>query len=104
MSYPMPLLAAAVGVAVTVWLMIKFNCIHPPGGALVLLMVLNGPGDLAQTSQTVSLVALNVFLTLLFTWLINTWLLGRPYPYRVSAEESADAQHPGSGADAAQRT
>jgi CBS domain-containing membrane protein len=84
---PDAVLAAAVGVAVTVWLMIKFNCIHPPGGALVLLMVLNGPGDLAQTSQTVSLVGLNVFLMLLFTWLINTWLLGRPYPYRASAEK-----------------
>lgn len=84
---PNAVLAAAVGVAVTVWFMIKFNCIHPPGGALVLLMVLNGPGDLAQTSQTVSLVALNVFLMLLFTWLINTWLLGRPYPYRVSTEK-----------------
>lgn len=84
---PNAVFAAAVGVAVTVWLMIKFNCIHPPGGALVLLMVLNGPGGLTQTAQTVSLVALNVFLMLLFTWLINTWLLGRPYPYRVSPEK-----------------
>ncbi|MDD2919133.1 HPP family protein [Rhodoferax sp.] len=84
---PNAVFAAAVGVAVTVWLMIKFNGIHPPGGALVLLMVLDGPGGLTQTSQTVSLVALNVLLMLLFAWLINTWLLGRPYPYRVSLEK-----------------
>jgi len=84
---PNAVFAAAVGVAVTVWLMIKLNCIHPPGGALVLLMVLNGPGDLTQAAQTVSLVALNVFLMLLFTWLINTWLLGRPYPYRANTEK-----------------
>lgn len=84
---PNAVVAAAVGVGVTVWLMIKFNCIHPPGGAVVLLMVLDRPGGLAQTSQTVSLVALNVLLMLLFTWLINTWLLGRPYPYQVSTEQ-----------------
>ena len=80
-------LAAAIGVAVTVWLMIRFNCIHPPGGAVVLLIVLSGASNLAQMTQTVSLVALNVFFLLLFTWLINTWLLGRPYPYSVKAEE-----------------
>lgn len=84
---PNAVLAAAVGVAGTVWLMIKFNGIHPPGGALVLLMVLDGPVGLIQTSQTVSLVALNVLLMLLFAWLINTWLLGRPYPYRASTEK-----------------
>ncbi|MCF8160579.1 MAG: HPP family protein [Polaromonas sp.] len=80
-------LAAAVGVAATVWLMIKFNCVHPAGGALVLLMVLGGPLDLAQTFQTVSLVAFNVFLMLLFAWLVNTWVLGRPYPYRASPDK-----------------
>jgi CBS domain-containing membrane protein len=85
---PHAVLAAAVGVALTVWLMIKFNCIHPPGGALVLLMVLNGPVDLAQTAQTATLVALNVLLLLLSTWLINTWLLGRPYPYRAGTEKA----------------
>ena len=80
-------LAAAIGVAVTVWLMIRFNCIHPPGGAVVLLIVLGGTSSPAQMSLTASLVALNVFFLLLFTWLINTWLLGRPYPYSVKAEE-----------------
>lgn len=80
-------LAAAVGVAAMVWLMIKFNCVHPPGGALVLLMVFNGPGDLVQALQTVSLVAINVFLLLLFAWLINNWLLGRPYPFQASTDE-----------------
>lgn len=79
--------AAAIGVAVTVWLMIRFNCVHPPGGAVVLLIVLNGTDSKAQMTQTISLVVLNVFFLLLFTWLINTWLLGRPYPYSVKAEE-----------------
>jgi CBS domain-containing membrane protein len=80
-------LAAAIGVAVTVWLMIRFNCIHPPGGAVVLLIVLGGAGSMAQGLLTGSLVALNVTFLLLFTWLINTWLLGRPYPYSVKADE-----------------
>lgn len=84
---PDVVLAAAIGVAVTVWLMIRFNSIHPPGGAVVLLIVLGGTSSSAQMSQTAGLVALNVFLLLLFTWLINTWVLGRPYPYSVKAEE-----------------
>lgn len=42
---------------------------------------------MAQMSQTASLVALNVFFLLLFTWLINTWLLGHPYPCNVKAED-----------------
>lgn len=81
---PHVVLAAAVGVAVTVWLMIKFNSIHPPGGALVLLMVLDGPVGPTQTGQTLILVAANVLLMLLFAWLVNACLLGRPYPYRAS--------------------
>lgn len=72
---PNVVLAAAIGVAVTVWLMIGFNCIHPLGGALVLLIVLGGAGNLSQMSQTASLVAFNVFFLILFTWLINAWLL-----------------------------
>ena len=84
---PNVVVAAAVGVGMTVWLMIRFNCVHPPGGALVLLIVLGGAGSMGQMSLTASLVALNVFFLLLFTWLINTWLLGRPYPYSVTADE-----------------
>ena len=84
---PHAVLAAAVAVALTVWLMIKFNGIHPPGGALVLLMVLDGPVGVTQTWQTLSLVAVNVLLMLLFAWLINTWLLGRPYPYRANPDK-----------------
>jgi len=80
-------LAAAVGVAAMVWLMIRFNCVHPPGGAVVLLIVLAGATSRSQMAEIAALVALNVFLLLLCTWLINTWLLGRPYPYRVKAEE-----------------
>lgn len=87
-AVPHPVLAAALGVAITVWLMIKFNGVHPPGGALVLLMVLDAPVGVTQTLQTLSLVAANVLLMLLFTWLINTWLLGRPYPYRVKPEKA----------------
>ena len=84
---PNLVVAAAIGVAATVWFMIRFNCVHPPGGAVVLLIVLGGAGSMAQMSLTVSLVALNVFFLLLFTWLINTGLLGRPYPYSVKVEE-----------------
>jgi CBS domain-containing membrane protein len=62
---PNVVVAAAVAIGMTVWLMIRFNCVHPAGGALVLLIVLGGAGSLVQMSLTASLVALNVFFLLL---------------------------------------
>jgi CBS domain-containing membrane protein len=38
---PMPQLAVAVAVAASVWLMIRLNCVHPPGGALAPFILRN---------------------------------------------------------------
>lgn len=82
-ALPLAPMAAAVAVAASIWLMARFNCIHPPAGALALVMVLDGPHDLAATVSFVGLVAVNVFGMLGAAILINNLLLGRRYPYRT---------------------
>lgn len=79
-----PEIAAALAVASSLWLMARFNCIHPPGAALALLLVLDGAGTAADMARTSQLVGLNVMALLSTTWFINNKLLGRRYPYRES--------------------
>lgn len=81
-----PPLAAAVAIALSVWLMTRLRCIHPPAGALALLLVLDG--DLARipVNAIAGLVLANLTLVLLAALLINNLLLGRRYPSgRVSS-------------------
>jgi CBS domain-containing membrane protein len=40
---PVPQIAAAVAVAASIWLSARLNCIHPPGAAVALFIVLHGP-------------------------------------------------------------
>lgn len=80
---PVPQIAVAVAVAASIWLMAKFNCIHPPGGAVALFIALDGPHSTLQMTQTTILVAQNVVVLLLATLLINNLVLGRRYPYSV---------------------
>ena len=86
-----PQIAAAVSVALTVWMMVRINCVHPPSGALALLLVLDGPSTPAQMAQTSGLVALNVAFLLLAAVLINNVVLGRRYPYTL--KPSGDGVH-----------
>lgn len=79
---PQPQLAAAVAVAACVWFMARLNCIHPPAGALALLLVLDQKALTAALSHTLALVALNVALLLAAALLVNNLVLRRPYPYR----------------------
>ena len=78
---PVPQLAATVAVAATIWLMARFNCIHPAGGALALFIVLDGPYTPARMGLTFGLVMLNVAVMLLAAIVVNNFLLGRRYPY-----------------------
>jgi CBS domain-containing membrane protein len=82
---PMPPLAAATAVATTIWIMARLNCIHPPGGALALLLVLDGTEAVAHSGATVLLVLFNVAAMLLAALLVNNLLLGRRYPYSQQA-------------------
>lgn len=78
---PIPQMAAAVAVAASMWLMARLNCIHPPGGALALLLVLEGPYTLQRMEITIGLVLLNVVVMLLAAVVVNNFVLRRSYPY-----------------------
>lgn len=78
---PNPLLAAAAAVAGNIWLMARFNCMHPPGGALALFVALAGAPGLAGASGEIALVAGNVVVILAAALLVNNLMPGRHYPY-----------------------
>ena len=76
-----PAWAAALAVALCIWLMARLNCVHPPGGALALLLVLNGPYTPAQMLAVGELIGINAVALLAVTLLINRWVLRRRYPH-----------------------
>ena len=82
---PYPQLAAAVAVAGCIWLMARLNCFHPPGGAMALLLVLDGPYTPERMGFTLGLVGLNVVAILLAAALINNLILGRRYPFSLES-------------------
>ena len=72
-----PELAAAVAVAAAIGLMLACRCLHPPGGAAALLMVMVGVHD---WSFALYPVLANSVLLVAAGMLYNT-LTGRPYPH-----------------------
>ncbi len=88
---PYPQVAAAVAVATSVWLMARFNCFHPPAGALALFLVLDGPYAPERMGLTLALVFVNMAAILLSAALINNFALGRRYP--LGLESSAVNPH-----------
>ena len=87
---PWPLLSAAIAVALCVWLMARFNCIHPPGGALALMIGLDSTPVHFPMPHLMAVIAVNVFLLLSCALLINRWLLQRHYPHGVRAPAEGD--------------
>ena len=77
-----PWMAGAIAVAGTLWLMARLNCVHPPGGALALLMVLDQKTFTTSSTHTIALVGANVGLLLLTAAIINNLIPGRRYPWR----------------------
>lgn len=73
--------AAAVAVASSIWLMARFNCFHPPAGALALFLVLDGPYPPERLLPTATLVLVNMAAMLVAAFLINNLILGRRYPF-----------------------
>jgi len=76
-----PLAVAAVAVALAIGLMFTLRCLHPPGGAAGLLMVLTGTHDWHFALQP---VALNSLLLVLAGMAYNS-LTGRRYPHAQRA-------------------
>ena len=84
-------LAVTVSIALSIWLMVRFRCIHPPGAAMALLIVLDGPHSNAGMVQLAVQVVLNLGIALGSTLLVSNFILRRPYPYH--AQEPALSLH-----------
>lgn len=82
---PNAVVASAVAVALSVWLMTRLNCIHPPGGALAMLLVHEQHGHMGPIDHTVAMIAANVLVLLVAAVVINNVILLRQYPYRGQA-------------------
>ena len=84
---PVPLLAAALAVGLAISLMLLLRCLHPPGGAVALLMVL-----MHEQSWSFVLfpVLVNSALLVLAGVLYNS-LSGHRYPHRVVPGAMPDA-------------
>lgn len=80
-----PEAAAAVAVALAIGLMFLLRCLHPPGGAAALLMVLAGVKDWSFAAEP---VLLNSCLMVAAGMVYNT-LTGRRYPHPQGAMPTA---------------
>lgn len=76
-----PLAAASIAVGFAIAMMFTLRCIHPPGGAVALVMALSGPAAAGSSYWfMVSPIALNSFLLVTAAIIYNN-LCGRRYPY-----------------------
>jgi len=80
---PDPVLAAGCAVGLAVFLMHLSHCLHPPGGATAMVMVL-GAEQFHQHGWgwAVSVVLANTILSLLLALVINNLIPGRRYPMK----------------------
>lgn len=94
---PIPIAAAALAVGATVWLMTRGKCVHPPGGALTLLIVAEGARSPGQALHLIVVVMANVLAILLAAWAVNNFALRRRYP-QCRAEPAASLHRTGDAA------
>lgn len=76
-----PELAAAIAVAAAIALMLALRCLHPPGGATALMMVLGGMSDPRFVAYP---VLLNAVLLVMAGVVFNN-ITGRAYPHIQNA-------------------
>lgn len=72
-----PELAAAIAVAAAIALMLALRCLHPPGGATALMMVLGGMSD----PRFVAYPVLPNAVLLVMAGVVFNNITGRPYPH-----------------------
>jgi CBS domain-containing membrane protein len=78
---PDPILAAGCAVGLSIFLMHYLNCLHPPGGATALILVLGSTQFQPMGwAWVTSIVAANAGISLLLALTINNLLPGRQYP------------------------
>jgi CBS domain-containing membrane protein len=81
MLIPDPVIAGACAVGMAVFLMHLSHCLHPPGGATALIMVLGAEQfHLHGWGWAAGTVAANTILSLLLALTINNLIPGRSYP------------------------
>ena len=81
MLIPDPVIAGACAVGMAVVLMHLSHCLHPPGGATALIMVLGAEQfHLHGWGWAAGTVAANTILSLLLALTINNLIPGRSYP------------------------
>ena len=84
---PGPIWAGALAVGVAISVMMFLRCLHPPGGAVALLMVL-------MHEQSMSFVLFPVLtnsVLLVLAGMVYNSLSGHPYPHRVAPGAMPDA-------------
>lgn len=80
---PDPAVAGGCAVGLAIVCMHLAHCLHPPGGATALLMVLNAAQFHHQGWQWAAVtIAANALLSVLFALIINNLIPGRRYPIR----------------------
>lgn len=78
---PDPLLAGGIAVGAAIFMMYALNCLHPPGAATALTLVMVGEPLLGMGWSWIAMIVLaNASLSLLLALLINNLLVGRRYP------------------------
>lgn len=87
-----PLAAAGIAVGCAIFLMYVFDCLHPPGAATALTLVL-GTTQFLQMGfvWTLTIVAANAFISLLLALSINNALPRRHYPQAPTAPAKPQA-------------
>lgn len=91
-----PQLGASLAVALSIWLMVRLDCIRPPGAALAMLLAMDGPLGTDAAMHLAAQLGLDVGTVLLTTMLVSRLVLRRPYPYTAEAQalgrhQTADA-------------
>ena len=80
---PDPVLSAGVGVGLAIFLMHYLNCLHPPGAATALTLILSSTQYQNMGLKWVMfIVMINAGISLVLALVINNLLPGRQYPMR----------------------
>lgn len=81
-----PVVAGAAAVGLAIFLMYYFHCLHPPGAATALTLVLAGQQFHPMGEMWVLyVIAGNVVIFMVLTLIINNALPGRHYPMEITS-------------------
>ena len=78
---PHAVAAAALAVALAIWFSSRLRCLHPPSGALAILIVFDHSRAPGHTLELIVLAMSNVVALLLAALIVNKVLLRRRYPH-----------------------